>query len=63
MRESTLSKFYISHYVPHRIASIQYSEKDHTAMIAFENRNAAETALMVSVNLVSGKKLENLKTI
>ena len=37
-----------SDQVPLRIASIQYSEKDHTATITFKNANAAETAAMVS---------------
>ena len=31
-----------------RINSIHYSEKEHTAKIGFENRNATQTALMVS---------------
>jgi hypothetical protein len=31
-----------------RIASIHYSEKEHTAKIGFEKRDATQTALMVS---------------
>ena len=36
-----------------RINSIHYSEKEHTAKIGFENRNATQTALMVSTLSVS----------
>jgi hypothetical protein len=35
-----------------RINSIHYSEKEHTATIGFENRNATQTALMVCVVLL-----------
>ena len=35
-----------------RIASIHYSEKDHTAKIGFEKGNATQTALMVGVFLI-----------
>jgi len=40
-----------------KIASIQYSEKYHKAMIAFEDRNAAETALMLDGGQLNGVTL------
>ena len=43
---SIINSDYLSHFV--RISSIDYLEKDHKATIAFKNRNAVETALMVS---------------
>ena len=45
-----------------RISSINYSEKEHTAKIDFENRNATQTALMVCVVVVFSPVFLSLKT-
>jgi hypothetical protein len=54
MMMNIFKTFLIPDYIRCRITSIHYSEKDHTATIAFEKRDATQTALMVSaISLIS----------